>query len=53
LFTLSDRFIIALWTNPPMPLVGEEGREVDGAGISDVEGVSFGGSKAGDLVPEP
>jgi hypothetical protein len=26
LFTLSDRFIIALCTNPPMPLVGDIGR---------------------------
>lgn len=26
LFTLSDRFIMALWTKPPMPFVGETGR---------------------------
>lgn len=28
LFTLSDRFIIALWTNPPIPLVGDIGRSI-------------------------
>jgi hypothetical protein len=28
LLTLSDRFIIALWTKPPMPLVGDDGRSV-------------------------
>ena len=26
LFTLSERFIMALWTKPPMPFVGELGR---------------------------
>src|SRR4051812_17292768 len=28
-FTLSDLFIIALWTNPPIPLVGDSGRVGD------------------------
>jgi hypothetical protein len=28
LFTLSDLFIIALWTNPPIPLVGDIGRSI-------------------------
>lgn len=56
--TLSDRFIIALWTNPPRPLVGDVERVRSGdirrcvgdggigssAGTSAGEGSSFGAS---------
>lgn len=60
LFTLSDRFNIALCTKPPMPLVGDAGRSTlsgdirpcvgDIAGARDSGRASVGGSKRCALV---
>ena len=49
--TLSDRFSMALWTNPPSPLVGDDGRSGesrrwvgDGGSCSSDSGSGFRGS---------
>lgn len=49
--TVSDRFIMALWTNPPSPFVGDDGRSGesrrwvgDGGNCSSVLDSVFGGS---------
>lgn len=49
--TVSERFIMALWTNPPIPFVGDDGRSGesrrwvgDGGNCSSVLDSAFGGS---------
>lgn len=66
LLTLSDLFIIALWTKPPRPLVGEAGRPADESTLGlrptpdtseswtivRSRGLKVGKSSSGDLVGE-
>lgn len=63
LLTLSDLFIIALWTKPPNPLVGEGGRPAEDSmlgvlpspaesgsdGVVRSSGLKVGRSKVGDF----